>query len=242
MRHDWDARALADPLFHVDATKPEWAPADFYARGREIVESVLDPVLRRYGVDPSGKRVLDVGCGVGRFFEGLSLRFADVWGIDVSARMLEAGERACPATARWILGDGRSLAPVESASVDHVISYEMLQHVPDPGVVSSYVAESHRVLRPGGVVQLHLRGGSDSRRQAVFRLLPRSLRVALIGALRALRVVGVSGDPDTWLGCIVPPDRAVALARRAGFADVDVLEDNLHTPGTGYWLAGRVPG
>ncbi|MBV9409974.1 MAG: hypothetical protein JO148_00135, partial [Acidimicrobiia bacterium] len=74
-----------------------------------------------------------------------------------------------------------------------------------------------------------------------LRSLPRPLRVAANQSARTLRLSHVSGDVDSWIGCILPIGDAVAIARKTGFVEVQTLPDDLHTPGMGYWLVGRKP-
>ena len=243
MRRDWDARASSNAFHFVDSNRTEWTDEEFYGRGRQLVAQMLDPVLAQFGVDPSGKRVLEIGCGVGRLFEGFSSRFGEVWGIDVSPNMVALGKEHCPVEATWLVGSGTALTGVEDESVDHVVSYEVFQHIPDPGVIDAYVAEIHRVLRPVATFQVHLRKGSDSLPQAAVRVLPRSARRVVGDGLRRTHVLEVDGDIDTWLGCVIPPARAVRMATGLGFVEVETLPDELHRHqrDMGYWLVGRKP-
>ena len=123
-----------------------------------------------------------------------------------------------------------------------MISFEVFQHIPEREVIFSYLAECRRVLRPGGTMHAQLRCGSDSKAQAVVRAQPRAVRVSVARGLRAVRVLPVVGDIDTWLGCIVAPDAAVAELTRLGFDDVAVLPDDVHVKGLGYSVVGRLPG
>ncbi|MBV8162517.1 MAG: methyltransferase domain-containing protein [Acidimicrobiia bacterium] len=241
MQGDWDARSRADALYHVDATRDRWRTEEFYARGPELVALIVDPVLALLDVDPAGRRVLEVGCGVGRLFEGLAARFGEVWGIDVSPEMVARGRASCPVPARWLVGDGQSLAGVDDHSVDHVLSFEVFQHIPERTTIETYIAETFRVLRPGGTFQLQLRAGSDSVRQTVLRALPRPWRRAAGPLLRLLRLSRVPGDIDSWIGCVVPMDRAQRVAAAVGLGDVTTLPDEVHPAGMGYWLVGRKP-
>lgn len=241
MRADWEARAAADPLYHIAATQREWSIADFYAGGRELVERIVDPALARLGVDPTGLRVLEIGCGMGRLFEGLSQRFGSVTGIDISATMVAKGQEQCPVDATWFVGDGCTLTGVDDAVVDHVLSFEVFQHIPDRAAIFSYMAEIYRVLVPGGTFQVQLRKGSDTKQQAVVRAMPRPVRVASARALHALGMLPVIGDIDSWLGAIVPSTDAVTEASRIGFVDISQLPDDVHAGDMGYWLLGRRP-
>jgi SAM-dependent methyltransferase len=241
MQRDWNERAQSNAMYAVDASRRKWTVDDFYAKGPELVEMIVDPVLDHLSVNPSGRVVLEIGCGIGRLFASLNERFALVIGIDVSDKMVELGKELCPSSATWIVGDGKALTDVESESIDHVLSYEVFQHIPDITAISGYVEEIRRVLRPGGTFQLHLRMGSDTARQEMIRRLPRPLRVAAGRILHALRALPVKGDVDTWLGVVVPPDNILALSRAAGFVDLGILPDNLHASGMGYWIIGRKP-
>jgi SAM-dependent methyltransferase len=241
MRADWDARAETDPLYHIAAGQREWALGDFYASGREIVGQVVDPALASLGADPSGQHVLEIGCGMGRLFEGLADRFDKVSGIDISAQMVALGREHCPADAEWLVGDGATLTGVDDDSIGHVISFEVFQHITDRQSIDSYMREVARVLVPGGTLQIQLRQGSDTRRQAIVRALPRPLRVGSAFLLRSTGVLPVVGDIDSWLGVIVAPDEAVAKAKALGFVDIAVLPDAIHQRELGYWLVARRP-
>ncbi len=97
-----------------------------------------------------GRVLLDFGCGNGaqtRFFADLSDL---VVGVDVDRAFLRqmtvASERGESATKlRAVLYDGSTL-PLRDASVDFVISFEVLEHVADE---DRALEELHRVMRPG---------------------------------------------------------------------------------------------
>ena len=245
MRKSWDARAESDPLYAIDARRRTWEVRDFFSQGPQLVEEIVDPALQILSVDPSKFRVLEIGCGMGRLFEGLSQRFAEVWGIDISERMIEQGRAHCPVEAKWILGDGTSLKGVDSGSIDHVLSYKVFGHVPRPSIIGAYFTEIRRVLRPGGTFQAQLRGGSDSARQAIVRRMPRPFRVVSAAVARRLGALPVQGDIDSWLGCIVSPDEALTMLTSIGFVDAHTFNsDFIGVPqdaAVGYWVVGHKP-
>jgi SAM-dependent methyltransferase len=94
-----------------------------------------------------GERVLEVGCGAGRFTEVLLEAGAEVWAIDASSA-IEA--------AKANLGDGIRLhlaqadlfdLPFEPGSFDRVLCFGVIQHTPDPRRAFLTVVE---YARPGG--------------------------------------------------------------------------------------------
>jgi SAM-dependent methyltransferase len=105
------------------------------------------------------KRVLDLGCGKGRFGSHLQRLGARVVGLDLSSAMLAyAG-----AIAR-VRGSCRRL-PFHDALFDGVMAIEVLEHLSDRGIEQT-LAEIRRVLRPGGVVAIIDKnaGSFDARR------------------------------------------------------------------------------
>lgn len=93
----------------------------------------------------AGRRVLDLGCGKGRFGRALARRGADVVGLDLSTAML----RSAYGLER-VRGSVRRL-PFASGSFDRVVAVEVLEHLP-PAAWDQALAEIRRVLAPGGVL------------------------------------------------------------------------------------------
>ena len=95
-------------------------------------------------------RILDLGCGTGRFTEGMAARFsADVIGIDPSMKMLEQA-RAKRSVARVLYERASAEGlPVATGSVDVVFMSMSFHHFTDPAAAAR---ECRRVLREGGSV------------------------------------------------------------------------------------------
>lgn len=113
-----------------------------YDVGRRL-EVVFDELLS--GVDLVGVRLLDAGCGTGRFSERADRRGARVTSLDIGPMLLRRTRQRC-ATAPTC-GDITRL-PFASGAFDIVISSECIEHTPDP---RSAVGEIIRVCRPGGL-------------------------------------------------------------------------------------------
>lgn len=100
----------------------------------------LDTVERTVAPTP-GARVLEVGCGQGHLLKALVERGIDVLGVDANPHATEASgtDRVRHATADAL--------PFPDASFDAVISFHVIEHVPD---VDEALAEMTRVLVPDG--------------------------------------------------------------------------------------------
>jgi SAM-dependent methyltransferase len=95
-----------------------------------------------------GKRVLDLGCNVGYGTELLAERAVSVVGVDMSPGVIELARRrvTLPNVEFRLLADAR--LPFGDASVDLLVSFQVIEHVPEPG---GYLDEIRRVLSPGGI-------------------------------------------------------------------------------------------
>jgi ubiquinone/menaquinone biosynthesis C-methylase UbiE len=126
--HDAEVAARFDAL--VERFKPEVGAVD--CRLTAILDNL--PSTR-------SARVLDLGCGKGRFARQVERAGYRVVGVDVSSRMLEQsrGLNRVKASARRL--------PFDDSSFDAVFAIETLEHVRD---IAEVVREARRVLRPGG--------------------------------------------------------------------------------------------
>ena len=93
-----------------------------------------------------GERVLDLGCGAGRFVAALRDAGAEPVGVELAAAALDRARANVPgADLRLVEPDGS--LPLEHASVDLVWCSEVLEHVAD---TAHLLLEVRRVLRSGG--------------------------------------------------------------------------------------------
>jgi SAM-dependent methyltransferase len=93
-----------------------------------------------------GERVLDLGCGAGRFVAALRDAGAEPVGVELAEAALERARANVPgADLRLVEADGS--LPLEYGSVDLVWCSEVLEHVAD---TEHLLLEARRVLRPGG--------------------------------------------------------------------------------------------
>ena len=100
-----------------------------------------------------GPRVIDLGCGEGKFTRGLASLFADVTGLDVKERKIaEAAARAreLGVDVTFLAGSADRI-PFENRYFDAVIFSNSLHHMPDP---ADALMEALRVLRTGGLLSV----------------------------------------------------------------------------------------
>ncbi len=158
-----------------------------------------------------GQSVLDLGSGSGRevFLAARAVgERGRVVGLDMTPAMIDlaranAAALGC-ANATFVLGNiGRM--PVESASIDRVISNCVINLTPDK---AQAFAEIHRVLKPGGRFAI-----ADIVTTAP---LPEEIRK----------------DPELWCGCVggaLPVGEYLGAISKAGFRDVSIVSQRSDT-------------
>jgi len=123
---------------------------DEASKDEEHFPSTIDPriqhvqLLLKFFGPLADKRVLDVGCGKGRFARVLFEQNpgADIWGLDISEEML----RFVPAGIHTSAGSMTDL-PFAASTFDCVYATESLEHAVE---IDKAVGEMCRVLKPGG--------------------------------------------------------------------------------------------
>lgn len=161
MREDWERRAREDANYYVAFGRREQEEAEFEATAADVVRN-LDRELRRFGgaAEIARLRALEIGCGPGRIMLPMSRRVAEIRGVDISEGMIRRAEERLrgAVNARASVNNGADLAEFENDSFDFVYSYAVFQHIPSEEIVWSYLRESRRVLRPGGLLRCQING------------------------------------------------------------------------------------
>jgi len=109
-----------------------------------------DTLTQKLGLDLAGKRALDVGCGGGFLAEEFAKAGCRVTGIDPSRPTLRQAEehaRAVGLSITYRVAPGEAI-PFDDDEFDIVYCCDVLEHVND---LDRVIAESARVLKPGGV-------------------------------------------------------------------------------------------
>lgn len=150
---NWKEEAVrqwsADPCGAVEGV--EFAsPAFFRSVDFERYDRYAPWMRAEMGFDQAaGKRVLEVGCGLGTDLTSFARGGAVTFGIDLTERHLRATRKRFlqdERVARLARADAERL-PFQSESLDVVYSFGVLHHTPDARQASR---EIHRILKPGG--------------------------------------------------------------------------------------------
>jgi ubiquinone/menaquinone biosynthesis C-methylase UbiE len=120
----------------------------------EHFPSTIDPriyhvkLIREHLGDLRGRRVLDVGCGKGRFARVFQEQepAAEIWGLDISEEML----RFVPRGVHTRAGSMTEL-PFTDGFFDAAYATESLEHAVE---IDKAVAEICRVVKPGGRIAI----------------------------------------------------------------------------------------
>jgi SAM-dependent methyltransferase len=104
-------------------------------------------LLRGLAQAVGAARVLEVGCGTGRWLAELAPQARHVIGLDYSAGMLHQAQ-ALRAPGSLVRGQAGEL-PLAAGGLDLVFCVNALHHFPEP---ARFVAEARRLLRPGGAL------------------------------------------------------------------------------------------
>ncbi|HEV7175774.1 MAG TPA: class I SAM-dependent methyltransferase [Solirubrobacteraceae bacterium] len=100
---------------------------------------------------PSGRDVVDIGCGGGALVRELTARGARVVGVEISQDQLAAALAGDDGRgARYVVGAGQRL-PLDDASADVAIFMRTLHHVPSADLTDA-LREASRVVRADGLV------------------------------------------------------------------------------------------
>ena len=135
----------------MDYDKTDIARTYHQARhhGAEFLELWMNTVAAHLGTR-SVRSVLDLGCGTGRFTEGLATHLnATVIGMDPSIKMLREAKRSFPRI--YCVSGSAECIPLPSNSVDLVFLSMVFHHFTDPLAAAQ---ECRRVLRRDGRVFL----------------------------------------------------------------------------------------
>jgi len=125
-----------------------------WTHSQEWKQSLIEDVMRVHL--PAHSDLLEIGPGAGRWTEPLLEMARNLVVVDLSDKCIELCRRrfASAPNIEFHVNDGRTLRAVASDSVDGVWAFDVFVHIAPPDI-DSYLAEIHRIMRPGGTAVIH---------------------------------------------------------------------------------------
>lgn len=185
----------------------------------------------------AGKRVLDVGCGIGRWSCKLAARGAIVTGVDLSPTMVAEAQRR--AAARGLAERCRFLAQdLARLELDGqfalILGVTVLQHILEPAALEAAVQRLASHLSPDGTLIL-LEAAPEravtSCNSGIFRARQRAEYRRLFAAC-GLRVQAITGvDPAPFKSWLLPHlQRIPRVLRAPALAAITLLSVPIDVP------------
>ncbi len=147
MQKYWDERAKVSENI-CEKVCVYGAPPQFNEIMDKIQRMCLSKLLKQIP-DISGKKVLEVGCGVGRWAKLIINKGAEYNGVDISSKMIEIAKKN-NSTGNFYIIDGKSL-PFPNNYFDLVFSVTVLHHIPYDEK-EKMIREMCRVTKKGGYI------------------------------------------------------------------------------------------
>ena len=201
-----------------------WNPEGPMKALHEINPLRLDYIDQRAPLN--GARVLDVGCGGGLLSEGMAIRGARVLGIDLAQASLDvaaAHAREHEVEVQYRCQSAEQLAEEQPGAFEIVTCLEMLEHVPDPGLIVSACA---RAVQPGGTV--------------FFSTINRNLKSFLLAIVGAEHVLGMLPRGTHEYEKLIRPSELAAWCRDAGLQVLDLTGLHFNPVTRSFRLGGNV--
>lgn len=140
-----------DPCGAIYVEAHEEGSREFFEAALKYRHEIYAPWLKKLieGLNIEGKKLLEIGCGMGLDLLCFAQKGAEVIGLDLTPKHIELARKLFGIyefPVQLLIGDAESL-DFKSNSVDVVYSFGVLHHTPH---INKAISEIFRVLKPGG--------------------------------------------------------------------------------------------
>ena len=137
--------------------------------------------------------VLEIGCGEGRGIAVLQQKAKSVTAVDKLGSVLETLKKKFP-SCKFVAMNLPPLKGLEDNTYDVVVSFQVIEHIPNDKL---FLAEIHRVLKPGGIALVT----TPNRRMSLTRnpwhvreYAPDELRELAATVFQYVEMKGITGN------------------------------------------------
>ena len=152
-----DARRKGDAVFQSWFNKSEDENQSILQGYWDLSVHILKPKVCEYIISPESKTALEIGYGGGRILNAACSYFHQVIGIDIHEEQAAVQEflHGQGKENFILLKTGGRTIDVESGSIDFIYSFIVLMHLNSYEAFESYIRETQRCLKRGGIAQLY---------------------------------------------------------------------------------------
>ncbi|KKQ43421.1 MAG: UbiE/COQ5 methyltransferase [Microgenomates group bacterium GW2011_GWC1_37_8] len=144
---EWEKRAKRPGLLSVMSIR--WSEDEC----RKATESLKNEIFS-FLPKLAGKRILEIGCGIGRITLDLAKRSAQLYAIDISPAMLSRAQRVIKSNNVTFFSKCAHNTGFSDNYFDVVLEVTVLQHIVNESLFRKTLAEIKRVIKPDGFIFL----------------------------------------------------------------------------------------
>jgi ubiquinone/menaquinone biosynthesis C-methylase UbiE len=162
IKNGWDLAAIKDPICYIMGSEHETdldLKSFFDLKAQQAKQNTED-FFRKTHFTTAGKRMLDIGCGIGAMTRYFSEIFAETHGVDISEEMIKRAlelNKDRP-NLSFNTSNGVDLSIYEDNFFDFCFSFATLQYFPSKVMIENCFKEITRVLKPKGLFKVQLDG------------------------------------------------------------------------------------
>jgi len=162
IKDGWNQGATKDVITYILGSKCERKldlKAFFDLKSRQAEEDTAGFFHEMHFI-PTGKRMLDIGCGIGAMTSYFSQIFAEAHGVDISEEMIKKALEVNKENDHLFFrtNNGLDLLIYEDNFFDFCFSFATFQYFPSKMVIENCFKEIARVLKPQGLFKIQLDG------------------------------------------------------------------------------------